>query len=107
MLKRKNEVQHDVSTGAERGNTGFRSHIKKKKLLILFATTLLAALIDQVTKQLVRTTPALHNLEIIPGWLAFYYTQNPGIAWGMNFMPTWAFSLISILIMGGLTIYVL
>ena len=78
-----------------------------KKLRILFMPALLAALIDQVTKQLVRTTPALQNLEVIPGWLSFTYTQNPGMALGMRWAPTWIISLISILVVAGIVIYVL
>ena len=81
--------------------------MEKKKLLILFTPALLAVLIDQLTKQLVRTTPALQNLEIIPGWLAFAYTQNPGMALGMNWLPTWTISLISILAVAGIGIYLL
>lgn len=88
-------------------DTEAKAYARKKKLLILFSTILMATLIDQLTKHWIRLNPELHSMEIIPGWLAFYYTQNPGIALGMNFLPTWAFSLISILIMAGLTIYVL
>lgn len=98
-LFQKNLVIQNQTTRSE--------HMHNKKLWILLAPALLAALIDQLTKQLVRTTPALQNLDIIPGWLAFAYTQNPGMALGMNWLPTWAISLISILAVAGITIYVL
>ena len=54
--------------------------------------------IDQLTKYWVRTTPALQNWEIIPGWLAFHYTLNPGMALGMDWMPTNVISIVSIII---------
>ena len=51
-----------------------------KKLIALWLPVLIVVIADQVTKHLVRTTPALQDLNIIPGWLAFHYTQNPGMA---------------------------
>jgi signal peptidase II len=78
----------------------------RKKLWFLLAPALLAAFIDQLTKQLVRTTPSLQNLEIIPGWLAFAYTQNPGMALGIDWFPTWTISLISMVAVAGIFIYV-
>ncbi|SMO95217.1 signal peptidase II [Fodinibius sediminis] len=80
--------------------------MNNNKLWFLFAPVLLVALIDQLTKQLVRTTPSLQNLEIIPGWLVFAYTQNPGMALGIDWFPTWAISLISIVAVAGIFIYV-
>ena len=80
--------------------------MNRRKLWVLLTPALLAALIDQLTKQLVRTTPSLQNLEIIPGWLAFAYTQNPGMALGIDWFPTWAISLISMVAVAGIFIYV-
>ena len=56
---------------------------------------LLVVAIDQYTKYAVRTTPALQNWDIINGWLAFHYTQNPGMALGINIIPTPVISVIS------------
>jgi signal peptidase II len=56
---------------------------------------LLVVAIDQYTKYMVRTTPALQNWDIIKGWLAFHYTQNPGMALGINIIPTPVISVIS------------
>ncbi|MDR9387493.1 MAG: signal peptidase II [Balneolaceae bacterium] len=44
--------------------------------------------IDQLTKWWVRHDPSLHALEIIPGWFRFTYTLNPGMALGIEWLPT-------------------
>lgn len=62
-------------------------------------------LVDQITKYIIRTDYALHNLTIIPGWLAFNYTQNPGMAMGIDWLPTPVVSLVSILAVIGILIY--
>lgn len=64
-------------------------------------------ILDRITKYWVRTTPAVQNWEIIEGWLAFHYTLNPGIAFGMDFFSTPVFSVISIIIAIGIVAYVL
>ena len=63
--------------------------------------------LDQITKQIVRTTPAFQNWEIIPGWLSFHYTLNPGMAMGMNWLSTPVVSVISILATIGILGYVI
>jgi len=40
--------------------------------------------LDRFTKHLVRTRPALQHWDVIPGWLNFQYTLNPGMAMGMR-----------------------
>lgn len=68
---------------------------------------LIIVIIDQATKHLVRTTPGLQDLEIIPGWLAFHYTKNPGMALGMDWASTPIISSIAILATIGIIIYIL
>lgn len=63
-------------------------------------------ILDQITKQLVRTTPSLQNWDVIPGWLAFHYTQNPGMALGMNWFSTPMISTIAIIATIGISIYI-
>lgn len=63
--------------------------------------------LDQFTKWLIRTTPALQNVDIIKGWLAFHYTQNPGMALGLDFLSTPVISTISILATIGIFIYLM
>lgn len=81
--------------------------MKDKKLIALWLPVLIIVIIDQFTKHLVRTTPALQNWEIIPGWLAFHYTQNPGMALGMDWASTPIISLIAILATIGILFYIL
>ena len=67
----------------------------------------IVVIIDQLTKQIVRTTPYLHDYEVIPGWLAFHYTQNPGMALGMNWASTPVISIIAIVATIGILTYIL
>lgn len=70
--------------------------LRKKKLLVLFLPVVVVLVIDQVTKQIVRTTPELHRLDVIEGWLAFNFTKNPGMAMGMDWLSTPVISSIAI-----------
>lgn len=53
-------------------------------------------ILDQASKQWVRTSPAFQNWDIIPGWLSFHYTLNPGMALGIDWLSTPVVSVISI-----------
>jgi signal peptidase II len=46
-------------------------------------------------------------MEIIPGWLAFHYTQNPGMALGMDWFSTPVISVIAIIATIGIFAYIL
>ena len=63
--------------------------------------------LDQYTKWLVRTSPELHRWEIVEGWLEFYYTQNSGMAMGIDILPTHIISMISIAATIGIFAYLL
>lgn len=79
----------------------------KRKLLILFIPAVLVLALDQWSKWLIRTTPDLQNSTIIEGWLRFYYTQNPGMAMGIEWLSTPVISSIAILATIGILIYIL
>lgn len=64
-------------------------------------------ILDQLTKWLIRTTPALHNKTLIDGWLQFYFTNNPGMALGIEVLSTPVISIIAILAVTGILIYIL
>jgi signal peptidase II len=81
--------------------------LNSKKLLALFAPVVIVLIIDQVTKWVVRTTPALHNKTLIDGWLQFYFTKNPGMALGIEVLSTPVISVIAILAVTGILIYIL
>lgn len=78
-----------------------------KKLLTFGLPALVVVILDQLTKYIIRTSPALQNWEIIPGWLAFHYTRNPGMALGMDWLSTPVVSVISIVATIGIFLYVL
>ncbi len=78
-----------------------------KKLAALFVPAVLVIAIDQLTKWIVRTTPELHRYDVIDGWLAFYYTQNDGMAMGIDIFSTPVVSSISILATIGILSYLL
>ena len=77
----------------------------KLRTLLLPAVVVIA--LDQYTKWLVRTSPELHRWEIIEGWLEFYYTQNSGMAMGIDILPTHVISMISIAATIGIFSYLL
>lgn len=79
----------------------------KNKLLALLCPAAFVVAIDQYTKWLIRTTPDLQQLDIIDGWLAFYYTQNSGMALGIDVLSTPVISSISILATIGIIGYLL
>ncbi|HAC15891.1 MAG TPA: signal peptidase II [Bacteroidetes bacterium] len=69
-----------------------------KKKSILFLTTVLGVIaIDQWSKYVVRTSWELQNMDIIPGWLSFHYTKNPGMALGIDFLDTFYVSLFALI----------
>lgn len=80
--------------------------MNRNKLVALFTPAVVVVILDQVTKHLVRTTPTLQNWDIIPGWLAFHYTQNPGMAMGMNWFSTPVISVFAILAVSGISMYI-
>lgn len=81
--------------------------MSNKKLTALGVPILVVVLVDQFTKYWIRTTPSWQHWEIIPGWLSFHYTQNPGMALGMRWAPTEVISLIAIIATIGIFGYVI
>ncbi len=79
---------------------------RKKKLLILFTPVLIVLILDQVSKHWVRYSLELHRHEIIDGWLAFTYTQNPGMALGMDWLSTPVISVIAIVATIAIFLYI-
>ena len=69
----------------------------KRKITALTAPIFVVILLDQITKHWVRLSPELQNWDVIPGWLSFHYTQNPGMALGMQWFSTETISVIAIL----------
>lgn len=77
-----------------------------RKFTSLLVPIIAVIVVDQWTKYLVRTTSSLQDWTIIPGWLSFHYTQNPGMALGLDWLQTPVISLVSIAATIGIFIYV-
>ena len=78
----------------------------KKKILALISVALLVIVLDQWSKTVVRTSPEWQNVDLIEGLLSFHYTQNPGMAMGIEWLPTAVIGTISLLAIGAIIIYV-
>jgi signal peptidase II len=80
--------------------------LKRSKLTAFTVPVFVIVLLDQLTKHWIRLSPEWHNTEIISGWLAIHYTQNPGMALGMRWASTEVISAIAILATIGIFCYV-
>ncbi|MEP1152432.1 MAG: signal peptidase II [Balneola sp.] len=81
--------------------------MNRTKLVALLAPAGIVLILDQITKYIIRTSPELQNKVLIEGWLRLYYTQNPGMAMGIDWLPTVAVSSIAILAVTGILVYIL
>lgn len=71
--------------------------MNNKKITALAIPALLVVVLDQLSKHWIRLSPEWQNWELIPGWLAFHYTQNPGMALGMQWASTEVISVVAII----------
>ncbi|HLR25186.1 MAG TPA: signal peptidase II [Fodinibius sp.] len=81
--------------------------ISRKKVTALTAPIIVVVILDQLSKHWIRLSPQWQNVDIIPGWLAFHYTLNPGMAMGMRWMSTQMISVVAIIATLGILAYVL
>lgn len=81
--------------------------MNRRKLTALTVPVFVVVILDQITKHWIRLSPEWQNYDIIPGWLAFHYTQNPGMALGMRWASTEVISAIAIIATIGILTYVL
>lgn len=81
--------------------------LKQKKYLALTLPAVVVIAIDQWSKYMIRTHPGLQHWDIIKGVLAFHYTENPGMALGMEWATTPVISIVAILATTGILIYIL
>lgn len=81
--------------------------MNRTKLIALLSPAAVVLILDQITKYIIRTSPELHNKVLIEGWLRLYYTQNPGMAMGIDWLPTIVVSSIAILAVTGILVYLL
>ncbi|HEX6983406.1 MAG TPA: signal peptidase II [Balneolaceae bacterium] len=81
--------------------------MNSKKITALALPIIIVVILDQITKHWIRLSPDLQDWEIIPGWLAFHYTQNPGMALGMQWASTEVISVVAIVATLGIFTYVM
>lgn len=61
--------------------------------------------IDQWSKYVVRTDANWQYFDIIKGWLAFHYIQNPGMAMGIEVLPTYIIGYLTLAAIIGIVFY--
>lgn len=81
--------------------------MNNRKLTALAVPATIVVILDQLTKYWIRLSPSWQNFDIIKGWLAFHYTENPGMALGMRWASTEVISVIAITATIGILTYVL
>lgn len=81
--------------------------MNRTKLIALLTPASIVLVLDQITKYIIRTSPELQNKVLIEGWLRLYYTQNPGMAMGIDWLPTMVVSSVAILAVTGIVVYLL
>ena len=71
-------------------NVDIEKTLSRQKLrAIAISVVLLVLLCDQVIKFFVKTNMMLHHhIELIGQWAQLYFTENAGMAFGLNFMGT-------------------
>lgn len=80
--------------------------MSRTKISFFTVPVIVVVILDQLTKHWIRLSPSWHRAEIIPGWLSFNYTQNPGMALGMRWASTEVISVIAIIATLGIFGYV-
>ncbi|NGP89157.1 signal peptidase II [Fodinibius halophilus] len=81
--------------------------MNRSKLTALTVPAVIVVILDQLSKHWIRISPSYHHWEVIPGWLSFNYTQNPGMALGMRWASTEVISIVAIIATIGILTYVL
>lgn len=79
---------------------------KYKKAWIVVAIVLLLLLIDQALKIWVKTHMQLgQQFDILP-WFKIYFTENPGMAFGLEILDKWLLSVFRIVAVGAIAYYI-
>lgn len=83
----------------------------KKKTIISISIILAILILDQVLKIWIKTNMSLgESFVLIRNFASIHFTENPGMAFGMELGGTWgklALSLFRLLAIGGLTYYLI
>ncbi|MBR6926845.1 MAG: signal peptidase II, partial [Bacteroidaceae bacterium] len=64
------------------------------------AVILSVILIDQAVKVAVKTTMPLHEHIAVTSWFQIFFTENEGMAFGMDFVGTMVLTLFRVVAIG-------
>jgi len=75
--------------------------IKLKAILVIFTVLI----IDQLLKIYIKLNFALGDYVEVFSWFRIYFTENPGMAFGMELVPKLFLTIFRIIAVGGLAYY--
>ena len=75
--------------------------IKLKAILVIFTVLI----IDQLLKIYIKLNFALGDYVEVFSWFRIYFTENPGMAFGMELVPKLFLTIFRIIAVGGLVYY--
>ena len=79
---------------------------KYRKIWIVIAIIFLLLLIDQSTKIWVKTHMQLHEHIDVFSWFQIYFTENPGMAFGLEIIDKWLLSVFRIIAVTAIAYYI-
>ena len=79
----------------------------RKRSIIALAVILSVILIDQAVKVAVKTTMPLHEHIAVTSWFQIFFTENEGMAFGMDFVGTMVLTLFRVVAIGFFIYYLM
>lgn len=79
---------------------------KYRKTWIVVAIIFLLLLLDQSTKIWVKTHMQLHEHIDVFSWFQIYFTENPGMAFGLEIIDKWLLSVFRIIAVTAIGYYI-
>lgn len=68
----------------------------RKRSLVAIAVILAVIMADQAVKFAVKTSMALHEHIVVTSWFQIFFTENQGMAFGMDFVGTMVLTLFRV-----------
>ncbi|MDR1406976.1 MAG: lipoprotein signal peptidase [Tannerella sp.] len=79
---------------------------KSRKVLGVAAIIALLLVLDQSLKIWVKTHMPLHESIYVCPWFQIYFTENPGMAFGIELISKWILSVFRIVAIAALAVYI-
>jgi signal peptidase II len=80
--------------------------MRYKKTLGVAAIIVLLLVLDQLLKIWVKTHMQLHESIYVFSWFQLYFTENPGMAFGMELIDKWVLSVFRIVAVAVIAVYI-